>query len=229
MGSVDRANRAVVPEVVAATPSEILRDDEDGDLGFLDLIEMGGAALAEFTDANLRIGQSLNELNEKVTSHTADFEALATYPENQKYTAARRVADSFAEDMTLFAKRVEIETPTLTLKLKTGIDVFTKALLISVTWNPSEIGDAKTAILGCTSLLETLDMTGPKIQGLCDKVVGLPSMTKTTNRARKRLAEALRIYISEIQNARKIISEMLDTLTKALTGSEARIHDHASQ
>ena len=227
LGASERTTRSVALTPAAETPSDVLQQSDDDEFGFLDLIELGGNALTESTEANARIFKSLDELNEKMTVHTEGFESLTSSPIAQRFVLARRIADSFAEDMTLFAKRVEIEAPAFVQKFRTGIEYLTKALLISVTLNPVEINDAKVAIAGCETLLATIIVTEPKIQGLHEKILGLPYMTHTTNRAKKRLATAMLDYVSGLQNARALVVEALNTLNGVLISNgvlDARSH-----
>ena len=133
---------------------------------------------------------------------------------------ARRVADSVADDMTIFAKRLEVETPIFAQKLKTGIDAFTRALLISVTLNPNELDDAESAITGAGSFLVVLGETEPKLQNLSDVIAALPPMTKATNRAKKRLTKAMSEYVIEMRNAQTLVAETLRTLNGALGRAE---------
>ena len=207
-------------EVVVESVDEL---DIEDDVGFLDLLEEATEGFFRGNEAVQRIAAETNALGSKMTARAAEMEALPSRHGNLNVRAARRIGDNTAADMAAFAERLETEMPIMGEAYSIGFDATTKAIDLFMDFAPEDTTDLLALRTNLSNLVDALgtaiDQQGP----FRTAVVGLPRLTKSMAKARRRTLAAVEEVTSGLKGLRSmagVVARLLDE-TIGVIGSRA--------
>jgi hypothetical protein len=217
---ISPAKTSSSPSAVAVmAPARVERlpiDDDDEELGLLDHIELGLKAFATGTESADRLSVATLEVGKSISMRTEQVEALKRPDGSYDPQGARRVANLSAEDLLLFASRVEAELPLFASIYRKGLDHLTAAANVAVEdFSPKriEIMALRDAIAVHEPMLEE-GLT--QIARFRESIVNLPRLHSGFNKARRRAANVLEKLLEEISFAKQVSADAVKLLDDVL-------------
>jgi hypothetical protein len=194
-------------DVVALNITNIEKDEDDAELGYLDLMENFHENFAQVEKILVKIGEHVEDLGEQMSRKAS-----------KSPHSYRAVIDSSAADISNYVQLTNVELPRFRDLFTTAIDSFSNGLALV----ESEGGGMGAVDL--EELLEAIDGAKNNVQGAVDSVIGFrdvivswPSVAKTLNKAVRLLLVTLSDLIGELTNSVLLLDQLKLTVKAILS------------
>lgn len=207
------------PEVAINTPPNSSSRIEEGEDGYLDLLEIFEERTSEVNEIANRLNAAQNELNARTTQGTQELQALANAPNGASPAQARKIIGKVAEEMQHFTNRVNAEVPLFRNAMNGSMNALTHAATLSAEFDSEQTLASK---IDATSLLAALVSARQSMIEFKATTTALPRMTRELNVAKREQAAALDALITEFENGEQLLIEALTVLDTLLHGAELK-------
>jgi hypothetical protein len=204
-------------DVVALNITNIEKDEDDAELGYLDLMENFHENFAQVEKILVKIGEHVEDLGEQMSRKAQKLDAINKSPSKSPHSY-RAVIDSSAADISNYVQLTNVELPRFRDLFTTAIDSFSNGLALV----ESEGGGMGAVDL--EELLEAIDGAKNNVQGAVDSVIGFrdvivswPSVAKTLNKAVRLLLVTLSDLIGELTNSVLLLDQLKLTVKAILS------------
>ena len=204
-------------EVAAESVEEL--DDED-DVGFLDTLEEATEAFFRGNEAVQRMTAESEALGSKLTTRAAEMEALPSRHGNPNVRAARRISNNVAIDMDAFAERLETEMPIMGEAYGIAFDATTNAIDLFMDFAPEDTTDLLALRTNVSNLVETLGTVTDQHGQFRAAVMGVPRLTKSMAKARRRTFAAVEQLTTRLEGVRSMAGVVLRLLDETIAQIE---------
>ena len=206
--TVARPNSASEPEQIS------LENDEEEELGVLDLAEIGSERMQSATASLGRIEEAIADVGRKTEENTPKF---TTAVQQQDIAKQKQVLIIVAGALEEFASRIGSELPLLSNSYSAAIDAISKSATM---WEADFKTEDKTQIQSThDQLQQLLDGIVASRQSMVDMeqtVSALPRLTSVFNKAKRHAAESLGGLNRVLSSAYNLTIEALEELKRIL-------------
>ena len=207
---------SIKEEFQAIMQVSALAEEIDGEMGYLDLMELFLDNMAQVRAIMGNMGSHIEELGEQITQRANKIDIINKSP-NKSPHSLRIIIDKSASDINNYVQLTNVELPRYRELFATGIEAFASVLTIMETTKGSI---DSTELEG---LLEEVIGAKVNIGGLAQSVVGFrdatgnwPSVSKTLNRANKMLRLTLDELIKEFNTSELLLGQLQETVERLL-------------
>ena len=193
-------------------------DDGDADDGLIDLVERASEAMEEVVSVVNRMGEATNDLGGKFTQRTGEINDLTAGGTKADMKAAKRVSNNAANDLEVFVKRMSVEIPEFYKQNSLAMETFGKVAMLSEQDFDEDTKDVKSALAQIQEYRTAIDTSSSSLVEFRQSISGLPRMTTTFNRARRRavaimddLLAQLRIASSQSEDVEQLLMRLLNS------------------
>lgn len=208
---------------VEMTPAEPLptSDKADAEEGFLDLLEEGAEQFELVFEVSQRMTKLMLELVKSVDSRAEELKSIDFSVGKGDIKRAKRIINLSAQDMDVFAERMEAEIPLFRESYSRAMEAFGGAASLLVDFRQENSGEVKESLLTVKSLREGLADNRRALAQLREVMGSLPRVTTDFNRAKRRCIGVLQAFDREMESGQNVASEV-EVLLKDLLSEEER-------
>ncbi len=208
-------SQAEIPQPLSApieektTTEDSSDQDEDDEIGLLDLMEQFEDEFSTLEEITERIASATIEIGEKMNARTAETTEFAAGPDAQNRKAAKRLVAKAAADMDQYVHRMESELPLFSQHLNAGLNALTRAAALSIELNIEDEGleQAKDTVSGIREFRDTMSTVEGKIVIFREAIASLPRMTTVLNRSKRAMVNVIQRLIDEFRGAQVMARE----------------------
>jgi hypothetical protein len=199
--------------------TELSELDDVNEVGFLDMVVSGTEDFERVTDATKQITSRLEHFGEKLREAAAEISELVPLTTPARVKEAKRIVDSSAGDLDIFASEIEAYTPIFSAAYTRAVESYSKAasLLGDFTGEKrQQLDDARNTM---RSLKTSMEGTASMVQSFRESIEALPRASTRLNRAKRRARTAL----DGLQSATVIAGELTteaESMIAQLLGSK---------
>ena len=192
----------------------MLTDDEED--GLLELAERAGDAMAAVVSVVKKMVEAINEVGEKLRQRTKEVKELTAGGATLDVKAAKRVSNNTANDLEVYVQRLSVEIPEFHKQHSTAMDAFGKIAMISATDFEEDPNDIHNTLVHIQEYRSGITTASAKIAEFRKATDGLPRMTTSFNRARKRAVAVLDDLLVQFRNAEGQTGDVEELLKRML-------------
>ena len=185
--------------------------DEGGDYGVMDLVDQAADALKTTTAIAGRLTDATHALGEQFEQRTEEMNALK---DGQDMAQRKRIVNNSANDLEHFVNRLAVEIPELYVQQSTGMD----ALGSIVTASGKDLAESREVVTELRSNLkgyiDGLRNASSGVEEFRSVVSGMPRLTKTFVRARRRTIAVLDDLATQLGRAVRQIEDVEQLLPR---------------
>jgi len=197
--------------IVSRDQVEYPQEDEGG---FLDYVIDGTEAMEAVQAIAARITARTVQLNSDLKQHTVELQTLNQSSDMVGLRQRKRIIDSSAEKMEVFAKELDQEIPQFRDRYAIGIDYYAKAVTMLPEFNKDASGPLEEALSTTASLAESIDGCRAGLQPFIQALSSIPRMTKKLNRAKRRCLAAVTSFHFELDDALQLTQSVRNRLMR---------------
>lgn len=189
-----------------------LESNSTEDLGYLDAIESIEDQFNSVTTSMERMTEATQDLSTQMGSGTTQVNALQTSGNTVNPREAKRVVNRTADDLEVFAKRMEAEIPIYTNAFQRAIITLNKAMTLLDDFS----GDRDEQIVQVRTMLQQLevsiDSSDSPLQSFRNSIARLPRVTTAFNRAKRHAVGALDSLLVELARSKAAVRDAQSVL-----------------
>ncbi len=184
-------------------------EQEQHELGILDLAEFAEDEFSSLADISNRIAEATEEVGTKINQRTDEIRKIARNFNTKDRNTKKRIIGRVATDMDHYVHRVEAELPMFSQHMSSGMNFLTKAAELSLDFmvdgtQVEEIRQSKESIRNFRQKMRTVE---EQLVGFEAAVSGLPRMTSALNRSKRNMARVIEQLIVEFRSAQRVAAE----------------------
>ena len=214
------ARRLIEREAPEVATESVGEQDDEEDVGFLDLQDEATEAFLRGTEAVQRMTAEAEAFGSKITVRGAEMEAVPSRHGNLDVRAARRIGDNAAADMDAFAERLETEIPIMGESYGIAFDATTKAIGLVMDFAPENTTDLLALRTNVSDLVESLGTVIDQQDQFRTAVMGFPRLTKSMAKARRRILGVWEELITKQKGLRSMAGVVLRLLDETIAQIE---------
>jgi hypothetical protein len=205
-------------EVQAYSEQEEVQE-EDEDLGLIDLIEIYEERFNELGEIGKRLGKYTEEFGERIAARAKENQEAVDSGELDRQLAKRIMARA-AADMDQYVERVEAEIPLFSRNLDEGMNALIDSTKLMVDFGVSESNRTQAigALEAIVTLRETLASTENSITQFQMSVSSMPRMTSVLNKAKRRVTVVLDRLIEQLRTGQRLTKEAEQSILTIVKG-----------
>ena len=207
------------------TPTELLPTGgkADAEEGFLDLIEEGTEQFELVFEVSQRMTKLMLEFSKSVESRSEELKSFDFSFSAGKgdIKRAKRIINLSAQDMDVFAERMEAEIPLFRESYSRAMEAFGGAASLLGDFRQENSREVEESVAAVKSLRDGLADNRRALAQLREIMGLLPRVTTHFNRAKRRCIGVLETFDKEMESGLKIASEV-EALLKDLLSEEER-------
>ena len=203
-------SQAGMPQIEATiTPEDSSDQDDEEEIGLLDLIEQLEDEFATLVEINSRISSATAEVGNKIEDRTAEITQFAEGPDAQNRKAVKRIITKAAIDMDQYVYRIESELPLFSKHLNVGLNTLTQAAALSIELNvkKEDLEKTRDVVDVIHRLRSTMGTTEDKLDHFRETVASLPRLTTALNRSKRAMVNVIQRQINELRGAQVMLRE----------------------
>ena len=199
----------------ASEPEQIsLEDNEEEELGLLDLAEIGSERMDSATASLGRIEEAIADVGRKTEENTPKFTAAV---QQRDIAKQKQVLIIVAGALEEFASRLESETPLLSNSYSAAIDAISKsATMLEADFKMDDKTQIQNTRDQLQQLLDGIVASRQSMLDMEETVSALPRLTGVFNKAKRRAAESLADLNRVLSSAYNLTVEALEELKRIL-------------
>jgi hypothetical protein len=186
------------------TINEISAELQIEDMGFLDALEAFEDHFGALTECMNRVRNAIEEAGTSADHGTDDINALAASGNSTNARHTKRVINRTAEQLEVFARRIEGETPIFARAYKNGIDALARAATLLDDFPENRDEQIRQVLPMLQGLEDSIDSADAPLVRLRNSISGLPRITSALNRAKRHAAAALDALLTEFAQAKAL-------------------------
>ena len=192
-----------------ATTEDSSDQDEDDEIGYLDLLEHFEDECSTLEKITERIGSAIAEIGEKMRARDTEISEFAAGPDAKNRKAAKRLVGKAAADMDQYVDRMELELPLFNQHLNSGMNALTRVAALSIEFNieDEDLEHVKDDVRSVRKLRETMSTVEGQITGFREAVASMPRMTTALNRSKRAMVNVIQRLIDEFHGAQVMARE----------------------
>lgn len=186
------------------------------DEGFLDLLEKGTLHFEELAAVGERLTDSMNVLTENIGQATEDLNHYKTSgnPNDTKHT--KRIINKAAQDLELFAERMEAEIPIFNKSYSIAMDAYGKAATLLSDFSADISSDIENALTTVKQIKDTMVSTKGSLISFRDTVENQPRITTRFNHAKRHAVDVLDNFDEEFAAAIMMAGEIENLMSNLI-------------
>ena len=211
---------ATNPVSSALVKSDVQLVEMKDEIGFLDAIETGVEGFEKLTQITIRMTEAVNDFGQKLVIRTEQVKA-ATNSKNSAtgidLKAAKKAADSMAEDMETFVARMNTEIPLYSEASKAGIESWAYAASLLSDFSKDTKNEIENALIAVRTMLGGLQQMQHHNKEMIQTVSSWPRVTSAFNKARRHTVAVLEKLAIETTASISLITEVEKLLVDLLS------------
>lgn len=199
-------------------------DDADAEEGLIELVDLASEAMNEVISVVNRMSQATTDLGEKFNQRTAEANEIQTADTIDR-KAAQRVANNAANDIEIFISRMSVDIPEFYKQNSLAMETFGKIAMLSEQDFEMNSEDVNAALNQIKGYRTAIHKSSSSLQEFRQSISGLPRMTTTFNRARRRAVAILDDLLTQFRiaaNQSEDVEQLLMRLLGANDDGESR-------
>ena len=208
-------SKAALPEVAKVLETGGAKDEpaadeqEQSELGILDLAEYVEDAFSSLVDISNRIADATEEVGTKMRQRTDEIQAFAKGPNSKDRNTAIRIVGRAAADMDQYVHRMEAELPLFGQHLHSGMDFLTRAAELSLDFmaDDTQVAEIMQNAESIRNFRKTMSTVEGQLTEFRAAVAALPRMTAVLNRSKRNMTRVIDRLIDEFRNAQRMAEE----------------------
>jgi hypothetical protein len=201
--------RAGVPVgTSAAVAVPVTEVEDEGEEGFLDLLEAGTKSLGAATQAIERIGELQAENSARTQLSTKQLEAVAQAPPDQKNRLVKQVFDIVASDLNNLAKGLNDQSAAFAAAFAASMEATSKALAYQEFWPNVKPAERATYMDAITQIEANAAVMEGALAELNETIAGLPRVTTVFNRAKKNAVAAIDGVRTALARSTRLVADL---------------------
>jgi hypothetical protein len=196
-----------------STRAELVTDlemnDQENELGLLDLMEKFEDEFATLEEISERIAAAIVEIGEKFQARTAEIGQFGSTADSSNRKAVKRLISKAAADMDQFVYRIEAELPLFNRHLNAGMNALIMAAAMGIEYKieGEDLEQVRDNLHAVRDFRESLMSVEGKIYEFQQGVISVPRMTTTLNRAKRSVVKVLQQLIDEFHSTQAMAKE----------------------
>ena len=189
-----------------ATPEDSSDQDEDDEIGLLDLVEQFEDEFSTLMEIIERMSNATVEIGDKIKVRAAETTNFAAGPDSQNRKAAKRLIANAATDMDQYVHRIESELPLFSKHINAGLNALTQAATLSIELD-QDLEQARDTVRVIREPRDTMRTTENYLDTFRETVASLPRMTTVLNRSKRAMVNIIQRQVDEFRGAQVILRE----------------------
>jgi hypothetical protein len=213
-------NQVQAPSLIETKADNVncTNQDQEDELGLLDLMEQFEDEFETIQEIAERIASATVEMGEKLATRTAETEKFNSGPDRANRKTAKRLIAKAAGDMDQYVHRMKAELPLFSQHLSSGMNALVQATGISVELSMlredhEQIMENLEAIRNFHLIMNSVESQISEFQMA---VASLPRMTAVINRSKRAVVNVLQLLIDEFRAAQVMAREAETSLNQSI-------------
>ena len=197
-------------------------DEEDDDMGLLDVVDHLEDEFATLKDICERIAYAIEEIGAKLEAGNTEVERINAGPEAGKRKAARRAINRTANDMDQYVHKLESEIPLFSQHLNGAMNAVTQVAALSIDFNTDDdhVEQIEENVRSIAEFRETMSTVEGQLAEFREAVSSLPRVATDLNRAKRGMVRVIQQLIDEFHSAQMTAREAETSFASILAVSD---------
>lgn len=193
--------------------------DDDYDDGIVELSDRVIDAMAAVGSVFEKMSEASDDLRKKTEQRTSEINQLTSGATTLDMKAAKRISNNAANDLEVYVQRMSVEIPEFHRQHSLAMDTLGKLVMISESDLNEDPRDIRAALAQMEEYRNEITTLSEALAEFRAAVTGLPRMTTTFNRARRRATAIVDDLLVQLRTAGNQVKDV-EQLLQRMVGAE---------